>query len=198
MNSNCDNSNNSNSDKTSSTNSNNDNRKGLLGITYSEFDNKVGPRLLYAYPSGILSSETFETLSDYVIVGKHLCNKIIAIKTDDFQFINYSVAIDNSKYERNTLLFSFGFILSNDDDLKSNGLSKECYEQVLRKISIVFLNLEIEREFLFNEVINITIIIINIIIISNIIIIINIIIISNIIISNIIIINIKYHHYEEH
>ena len=139
---------------------NNCNSKGLLGITYSEFDNKVGPRLLYAYPSGILSSETFEVLSDYVIVGKHLCNKIIATKTDDFQFINYSMAIDNSKYERNTLLFSFGFILSNDNDLKRNGLSKECYEQVLRKISIVFLNLEIEREFLFNEVIIITIIII--------------------------------------
>lgn len=62
-------------------NSNSDSRVGLLGITYSEFDNKVGPRLLYSYPSGILSSETFETLSDYVIVGKHLCNKIIAIKT---------------------------------------------------------------------------------------------------------------------
>ena len=54
---------------------------GLLGITYSEFDNKVGPRLLFSYPNGVISSETFETLSDYVIVGKHLCNKIIAIKT---------------------------------------------------------------------------------------------------------------------
>jgi hypothetical protein len=155
-----------NTNNTNNTNNNSSNCKGLLGITYSEFDNKVGPRLLYAYPSGVLSSETFETLSDYVIVGKHLCNKIIAIKTDDFQFINYSVAIDNSKYERNTLLFSFGFILSNDDDLKNNGLSKECYEQVLRKISIVFLNLEIEREFLFNEVIiNIIIIVIIMIII---------------------------------
>jgi hypothetical protein len=82
MNSNCDNSNNSNSDNTNSTNTNNNhNRKGLLGITYSEFDNKVGPRLLYSYPSDVISSETFETLSDYVIVGKHLCNKIIAIKT---------------------------------------------------------------------------------------------------------------------
>ena len=62
-------------------NSNSNSNNGLLGITYSEFDNKVGPRLLYSYPSDVISSETFETLSDYVIVGKHLCNKIIAIKT---------------------------------------------------------------------------------------------------------------------
>ena len=68
------------SSSSSSSNSSNSNN-GLLGITYSEFDNKVGPRLLYSYPSDVISSETFETLSDYVIVGKHLCNKIIAIKT---------------------------------------------------------------------------------------------------------------------
>lgn len=116
----------------------------LLGITYSEFDNKVGPQLLYAYPEGVMTRENFENLSDYVIVGKHLCGKIIAVKTDELQFMNFSVAIDNAKYERNTLLFSFGFVLHRDTDM-------EPFEPVLRKLTSIFVNLETEREYLFQE-----------------------------------------------
>jgi hypothetical protein len=119
-------------------------KSSLLGVTYSEFDNRVGPQLLYAYPEGAMTRENFETLSDYVIVGKHLCGKIIAVTTDDLQFMNFSVAIDNSKYERNTLLFSFGFVLQRDADM-------EPFEPVLRKLTSIFVNLEMEREYLFQE-----------------------------------------------
>lgn len=111
-------------------------KSSLLGITYSEFDNKVGTQMLYSYPKNAISKETFEILSDYVIVGKHLCGKIITVKTNDLQFLNYSVAIDNAKYERNALLFSFSFVLGRD-------VEKEPYEPVLRKISALFLNLEV-------------------------------------------------------
>jgi hypothetical protein len=111
-------------------------KSDLLGVTYSEFDNIVGPKLLYSHPSNVLSKAEFENLSDYVIVGKHLCGKIIAIKTDALQFLNYSVAIDNVKYERNALLFSFGFVLGRDVEM-------EPYEPILRKLSSMFLNLEV-------------------------------------------------------
>lgn len=117
---------------------------GLRGITYSEFDNVVGPKLRFSYPPDVLPKETFEPLSDYVIVGKHLCDKIILVKTQELQFLNYSVSIDNPKYERNTLLFSFGFVL--DVDVPS-----EPYEPLLRKLSTVMVSLEVEKEFLFQE-----------------------------------------------
>jgi hypothetical protein len=117
---------------------------GCLGLTYSEFDNIVGPRLLYCYPTDAISRSNFEVLSDYVIVGKHLCGKVIAIKTETLQYINYPVAIDNIKYERNSLLYSFGFIL--DKDTK-----KEPFEPLLKKIATLFLSLELDREYLFNE-----------------------------------------------
>lgn len=115
---------------------------GLLGITYSEFDNIVGPQLRFSFPPDVLPKDIFEPLSDYVIVGKHLCGKIIAVKTTELQFLNHSVSIDNSKYERNTLLFSFGFVLA-------PGVNTEPYEPLLRKISSVMVSLEIEKEFLF-------------------------------------------------
>lgn len=70
---------------------------GLIGVAYSEFDNEVGPRLLYQYPAGILSPKSFESISDYVIVGKHLCEKIMIIKIDGVQVLNFSVAIENKK-----------------------------------------------------------------------------------------------------
>ena len=108
----------------------------MLGITYSEFDNHVGPQLRFSYPVGVLNKENFETLSDYAIVGKHLCNKIIVVKTDELQFVNYSVFIDNAKYERNTLLLSFGFVLERD-------IETDPFEPVLRKLSSVMVSLEV-------------------------------------------------------
>ena len=54
-------------------------RNKLIGITYSEFDNTVGPKLQYSYPCDILSKELFESISEYVIMSKQLCNKIIIL-----------------------------------------------------------------------------------------------------------------------
>lgn len=120
----------------------------LLGITYSQFDNIVGTKLLYSFPETIILKvdtqlntittleDIFECLSDYVIMGKHLCGKIIAVRTEDVTFVNYSMAIDNPKYGRNTLLYSFGFALSPMTEI-------EPYEKILRKISYIFLQLEV-------------------------------------------------------
>ena len=108
----------------------------LLGVTYSEFDNKVGPQLKYSYPPDVLSKEAFEAYSDYVIVSKQLCEKVIVATFDDVQFLNYSVAIDNAKYHRNALLFAFGFVL-----LK--GVDIDPYCKVLEKISSTVVNLEV-------------------------------------------------------
>jgi hypothetical protein len=116
----------------------------MLGITYSEFDNIVGPKLEYAYPSGVLSADTFETLSDYAIVGSHLSKKSIVVKTADIQFLSYSVAINNPKYFRNTLLFSCGVVLERDAVI-------EPYEPLLRKLSSSLVALELEQEFLFKK-----------------------------------------------
>ena len=120
------------------------NNVGLLGFTYSEFDNHVGPQLRFQYPPNLLSGDAFEQLSDYVIVGKHLTNKVIVVQTSGFQYANYSVIIENIKYERNTLLFAFGILLDKGCDI-------EPYEVVLRKVSLALTNMEIETEYLFQS-----------------------------------------------
>lgn len=110
----------------------------LLGLTYCEFDNKVGPQLKYSYPPDALPSEIFETFSDYVIVSKQLCKKVIVVAFDDIQFLNYSVAIDNAKYDRNTLIFAFGLILPRGIDIGP-------FETVLKRISSFFVDLEVSN-----------------------------------------------------
>lgn len=84
-------------------------------------------------------------LSDYVIVGKHLCKKIIIIKNEDIQYMNYSIAIENAKYFRNSLLISLGFILR-------DGIETEPYEPILRKLSLAFLSLEVRNSALLRMI----------------------------------------------
>lgn len=133
----------------------------LRGISYSEFDNVFGPQLKICYPTNIFKSSAsstnewkfdFDNISDYVIVGKQLCHKVITIQLDnETQYMNYSIALENAKYDRNTFLFSFGFILhrfeSSDEHL--NELVSEVFEPVLKKMSSVFLCAEVENEFLY-------------------------------------------------
>lgn len=111
-------------------------RRAFRGVTYSQFDNQLGPKLLYSYPSDTISNELFENLSDFSIVGKQFCDKTITVKSNGIQFINYSIAIENTKYVRNTIMFSFGMVLDADVDSKP-------YETVLRKVSETFQTLEV-------------------------------------------------------
>lgn len=116
----------------------------LLALTYSEFDNHVGPQLLYQFPADIVSKDDFENMSEYVIVGKHLCEKAISVRADHYQYVNYSVAIDNPKYERNALLFAVGVVLSLDADM-------DVYTPILRRLATTLIALEQEREYLFQH-----------------------------------------------
>ena len=53
--------------------------------------------------------------------------------------MNFSVAIENGKYERNTLTFAVGFVLQREADT-------EYFEAALRKICTVFVSLEVIRK----------------------------------------------------
>ena len=116
---------------------------GIRGVTYSTFDNHVGTQLLYSYPDNVLSTDFFEQVSDYAIVGTHLCEKVIIVKIGDIQFLNYSVEIENSKYFRNKILFSLGFVL--DENVVTDP-----FEKMLKKICETFVTLEVKTFICFN------------------------------------------------
>jgi len=109
----------------------------LLAVIYSEFDNHVGPQLRYSYPNDVVTKEHFEIISDYVILEKHLCEQLILVSIDEWKVLIISVAIENPKYERNSLTFSFGFVLS-------HLANHDAYGKVLKRIVATFVDLEVE------------------------------------------------------
>ncbi len=124
---------------------------------------QVGPQLLYFHPPEVAAIQRqFEALSDYVIVDKNLCGQIISVRTEEVYFMNYPIALSNPKYGRNTLFFSFGFVLelqgpkvaascnSSSDGGGGGGGGAwddtgdvEPYESVLQKISQCFVGAEV-------------------------------------------------------
>ena len=48
----------------------------ILSVFYSEFDIHTGPELLYQYPQGAVSKNSFKTISFYVIPNNNLCGKL--------------------------------------------------------------------------------------------------------------------------
>lgn len=113
-----------------------DMKNELLAITYSEFDNIAGPTMRHCFPPDTITKEAFEPISDYVILGKHLCNKLITVKQDKWQLMSYPIAIENDKYERNTLSFSFSFVLSVNCRINE-------YGKVLKSLATYFQEIEV-------------------------------------------------------
>jgi hypothetical protein len=53
--------------------------ESLLGLTFSVFDNTVGPQLKYSYPPDVITKEIFEPFADYVILSKQLSDKVMKV-----------------------------------------------------------------------------------------------------------------------
>jgi hypothetical protein len=110
----------------------------LIAITYSEFDKIVGPELKIYYPLDSFRRETFDSLSQYVIMDKEYCERIVMVEMDDWNLLSWSSTIENPKYVRNSITFSFSFILSKKADL-------DAYGRALKKIAQTFVNMEVMK-----------------------------------------------------
>jgi hypothetical protein len=141
-----------------------ENASTLLGIVYSEFDNHVGPIIRYLYPENILSKEHSEIISDFIVLEKHLCNEVISVNSGDYlHFLMICMNIDNKKYERNSFIFSFGFVLSSVcscatgssscfSSASSSAIINDihCFHRILKSLTTFFYDLELESDFLSN------------------------------------------------
>ena len=52
---------------------------GIRGIFLVTFDNIAGPKLTAEAPLGCISSESFDTISEYVITQPSLCGKVVTV-----------------------------------------------------------------------------------------------------------------------
>lgn len=113
----------------------------IKGIFYSEFDNIAGPIIVFQAPSDVLSNETFDSISSYIIIDKALCGKIITVCVHDLKIVGYPVCIEDDKYHRNALLFNIGFVFDSH-------VETEPYRPILRKLGTLMESMEKESAFL--------------------------------------------------
>ena len=48
-------------------------------VFYSEFDNVVGPKIVYQAPLGYLAADEFDSISDFVITKPQLCGRTVTM-----------------------------------------------------------------------------------------------------------------------
>ena len=83
----------------------------------------------------------FDSISDFIITGNELADKVISIETHNLRVLSRPTIISNELYERNLFLSSVGFVLRKDCDAKP-------YYPVLTKLSSLLRTMEIESQYL--------------------------------------------------
>ena len=91
----------------------------------------------------------FDSISDYIIPKPDLCDRLVSICTPFYKVMGYPVLMEDSKYERNGLLFNLCLVFERN-------VSTACYEQVVRKLGRILRSLEVtknmRRVFQFDRV----------------------------------------------
>eukprot|EP00943_MAST-04B_sp_MAST-4B-sp1_P004804 g4804.t1 len=113
-------------------------------VFYAEFDNELGPVVLYCAPEEYEATELLKQASDYVICPNQLCNKIVSICVGAKKIVGFPLYIQDSKYGRNKLSFNFCFVFRRETDARP-------WYPLVRKLATTVYAMEIESEFLYKE-----------------------------------------------
>ena len=88
------------------------------------------------------SSTIFDSCSEYIITGRELAGNIINVSTHNIHLLSRpTILVDEDNYERNTLLFSIGFVLRRKMD-------PQPYKAILSKLVLTIRDMEIESQFI--------------------------------------------------
>ena len=88
------------------------------------------------------SCSIFDATSDYIITGSELADQVICVSTHNIHLMTMSTSIVDARYERNSLLFSVGFVIRREEDIIWP------FRGPLSKIVSTFKTMEIETQFL--------------------------------------------------
>jgi hypothetical protein len=99
----------------------------------------VQPPQITTPPGGGLS--IFDSTSEFIITGTQLTSKIITLSAHSWHVMTRPTMISNSRYERNALLFSVGFLLRRAADPRP-------FRPLLSKLAVTLQAMEEESCFL--------------------------------------------------
>lgn len=87
------------------------------------------------------SLSIFDSTSEYIIPGNELADRIISLSTHSFHILTRATILFHSRYQRNSLLFSVGFVIR-------RAMDPSPFRPLLSKLSSTLRAMEMERQFL--------------------------------------------------
>jgi nitrogen permease regulator 2-like protein len=122
----------------------------LVAIFYATFDSQKGAKILVQAPDDAITPPSpsslfeFNSISEYIIPKKELCNRLINICTPTgYRVLGYPVHIPGQQYERNFLIYNLAFVFHETGEIGS-------YIPVVRRLAMTFKQLEVISVHLSN------------------------------------------------
>lgn len=94
------------------------------------------------YHNNSNNSSICDATSDYIISANELADQIVSVSTHNIHLMTMSTSISDARYERNSLLFSFGFVFRRDEP------NVWSFRGPLSTIVSSFKTMELESQFL--------------------------------------------------
>jgi nitrogen permease regulator 2 len=128
----------------------------IKAIFFAHFHLAKGPHVLHQVPEGaIVKSQgtsdhdadplfDFQAISRLIIPSQEFCDRLLTVCINHYRVISFPVCVENPKYERNEFIFNFALVLDESEDFSG-------YAAIVRKLAILFRNLEEQSEFLSKE-----------------------------------------------
>jgi len=86
----------------------------------------------------------FDSISEYIITGNDLADHMICLSTHNMHILSRPTIIKDTRYERNSLLFSVGFVLRRVEDPRP-------FRHLLSKLAHTLRSMEVESRFLTDD-----------------------------------------------
>jgi nitrogen permease regulator 2-like protein len=115
----------------------------VVAIFYATFDPQKGAEILVQSPDDAIAPQLptslfdFNSVSEYIIPKKNLCNRLITVSTPTgYRILGFPVHIPHQKYERNFLIYNLAFVFNENSEIGS-------YIPVVRRLAMTFKQLEV-------------------------------------------------------
>ncbi|MGH3054723.1 MAG: hypothetical protein ACRDL7_07080, partial [Gaiellaceae bacterium] len=90
------------------------------------------------------TTSLFDATCDYIITGTELANQLICLSTHSMHIVARPTIISDTRYKRNSLLFSVGFVVRRKNDPRP-------YRPLVMKLANTLKAMEVESQFLSND-----------------------------------------------
>lgn len=128
----------------------------MLAIFFAVFHPQAGPSVIHQVPANFVGSFSngsisehpycvnMDSISEYVIPKKQLCDHAISICNSGYRIIGYPVRVEGPQYERNAFIFNCCVVFDESDDVSA-------YMPVVRRLARVLKSMEELKKSLSSE-----------------------------------------------